>query len=187
MLFPALTSTSFFNPLDRMNTVFGTDIFDACDILLNGVDSSLMRTDIRECAKTCELDIDLPGFEKKDISLEIRDGYMTVSATTDRKTTSEKKEETAAQTETAAEVKAEGTATQAQEKPAETAAEERVPETGTYLRRERFHCSCTRRFYVGKDVEPKDVTARFENGTLHLSFPKEPARKLEENRRIAIA
>ena len=40
----------------------------------------LMRTDIRELEGNYVLDIELPGFEKKDIKLSLEDGYLTVSA-----------------------------------------------------------------------------------------------------------
>ena len=42
--------------------------------------SRLMKTDVRETEKTYELDIDLPGFKKDEIQIELKDGYLTVSA-----------------------------------------------------------------------------------------------------------
>lgn len=41
---------------------------------------SLMKTDIKETADSYVLDIDMPGIDKKDIGIELRDGYLTVSA-----------------------------------------------------------------------------------------------------------
>ena len=41
---------------------------------------SLMNTDVRETDKAYDVDIDMPGFKKDDISLELQDGYLTVSA-----------------------------------------------------------------------------------------------------------
>ena len=41
---------------------------------------NLMKTDVRETEDTYELDIDLPGFKKDEISVELKDGYLTVSA-----------------------------------------------------------------------------------------------------------
>ena len=40
----------------------------------------LMRTDVREHDDQYEVDIDLPGFKKEEITLELNDGYLTVSA-----------------------------------------------------------------------------------------------------------
>ena len=39
-----------------------------------------MKTDIREMDDSYELSVDLPGFKKDEISLDIKDGYLTVSA-----------------------------------------------------------------------------------------------------------
>lgn len=41
---------------------------------------NIMNTDIRETSKSYILDIDLPGFSKKDIGLTLDDGYLTISA-----------------------------------------------------------------------------------------------------------
>ena len=40
----------------------------------------MMKTDIREHDNGYEVDIDLPGFKKDEISLELENGYLTVSA-----------------------------------------------------------------------------------------------------------
>lgn len=40
----------------------------------------LMKTDVRETDSTYELDVDLPGFKKNEISLGVEDGYLTISA-----------------------------------------------------------------------------------------------------------
>jgi len=39
-----------------------------------------MKTDIREMDDSYELAVDLPGFKKDEINLDIKDGYLTVSA-----------------------------------------------------------------------------------------------------------
>ncbi|MBO5572668.1 MAG: Hsp20/alpha crystallin family protein [Clostridium sp.] len=41
----------------------------------------LMKTDVREQDDHFEVDIDLPGFKKDEITLELTDGNLTVSAT----------------------------------------------------------------------------------------------------------
>ena len=41
---------------------------------------NLMKTDVRETEDTYEVDIDLPGFKKDEISGDLKDGYLTVSA-----------------------------------------------------------------------------------------------------------
>ena len=39
-----------------------------------------MKTDVREHDDRYELDIDLPGFSKDELSLHLQDGYLTVNA-----------------------------------------------------------------------------------------------------------
>ena len=43
---------------------------------------NLMKTDIRETddAKSYRLAVDLPGFKKEEIRLDLKDGYLTISA-----------------------------------------------------------------------------------------------------------
>ena len=41
---------------------------------------NLMKSDIRETEDAYELDIDLPGFKKDEVSLKLEQGYLTISA-----------------------------------------------------------------------------------------------------------
>ena len=41
---------------------------------------NLMKTDVRETDDTYELDVDLPGFKKDEVQLDLKDGYLTISA-----------------------------------------------------------------------------------------------------------
>lgn len=41
---------------------------------------NIMRTDVKETDNGYEVDIDLPGFKKEDLSLQLENGYLTVSA-----------------------------------------------------------------------------------------------------------
>lgn len=43
-------------------------------------ESSFMKTDIRETDKHYFMDVEMPGFDKKDISLKFESGYVTISA-----------------------------------------------------------------------------------------------------------
>jgi len=45
-------------------------------------------------------------------------------------------------------------------------------EEGKYVLRERFSGSMSRRFYVGEGVTEKDISAKFEDGILKLTVPK---------------
>lgn len=42
--------------------------------------SNMMKTDVQEHEDHYEVDIDLPGFKKEELSLELRDGYLVISA-----------------------------------------------------------------------------------------------------------
>lgn len=42
--------------------------------------NNLMKTDIKENKDGYELEIDLPGFQKDDLQAELKDGYLTISA-----------------------------------------------------------------------------------------------------------
>ena len=57
---------------------------------------------------------------------------------------------------------------------------------GKYIRRERFSDSVSRSFYVGEKVTEEDIHAKFEDGILKLSLPKEDVHKVEQNNYIAI-
>ena len=63
---------------------FGFDLFDELfkDPFFSRRENqnAVMKTDIREKDGDYLMDIDLPGFSKDDISAELHDGYMTVTA-----------------------------------------------------------------------------------------------------------
>ena len=40
----------------------------------------MMKTDIRETDGSSELDVDLPGFKKDEIQVQLKDGYLVLSA-----------------------------------------------------------------------------------------------------------
>lgn len=40
----------------------------------------LMKTDIKELEKGYELEIDLPGYKKEEIQVELKEGYLTIRA-----------------------------------------------------------------------------------------------------------
>lgn len=55
-----------------------------------GVKNSAMKTDIRETENSYELAVDMPGFDKGDISLSLENGYLTVEAKREEKEQDEK-------------------------------------------------------------------------------------------------
>ena len=67
---------------NMLDDFFGTSLFDSRSPLFGKHARNLMKTDIRETddAKAYEFAVELPGFEKGDISVNVKDGYLTVSA-----------------------------------------------------------------------------------------------------------
>ncbi len=65
------------------------EIFD--DQFFSRVDTKLMRTDIKEKKDSYVVNVDLPGYEKEDIKIEINNGYLTVTA--EKTNSDEEKEE----------------------------------------------------------------------------------------------
>ena len=74
-----------------MPSIFGEDLFDNwMEDAMNSRpsnrrgyarnDSSVMRTDIREADGNYELEIELPGFKKEEVSIKLENGTMTVTA-----------------------------------------------------------------------------------------------------------
>lgn len=56
---------------------FFNDSFFTAPVRAN---NTLMRTDIKDNGTDYLLDVELPGFKKEDIKAELKDGYMTISA-----------------------------------------------------------------------------------------------------------
>jgi HSP20 family molecular chaperone IbpA len=132
------------------DTFFGTQpLATAHDAYAGKQAHGLMKTDVRELENTYELDIELPGYKKGDVKLELDDGYLTISA-------------------------------------ARTSESSEKDGRGQYIRRERSTGACSRTFFVGEALEPKDVAARFEDGILKLSFPKDPKPRIPEKKLINI-
>lgn len=78
------------------------------------------------------MEVELPGLDKKDIGLSVKDGYLNISVQKSEKEQDEKEK---------------------------------------YLRRERSF-SCSRSYYVG-DINKEDIKAKYDNGILRVSIPKE--------------
>ncbi len=86
MLTPALFNDTLFD--DLFDLPFG-DI----DRRLYGKNAArIMKTDIREHDDSFEAEIDLPGFTKEQIGLELKDGYLTVTASKGHDTEKKDKE-----------------------------------------------------------------------------------------------
>ena len=79
-MFPALMNDTMFSDLFDDPLFEGWRNMDraaACD---PNMSAGMMSTDVRETDKGYMVDIDMPGFKKDDISLDLQNGYLTVSA-----------------------------------------------------------------------------------------------------------
>ena len=149
MLYPSIWHENLFD--DLMDFEFPSLRFaDETDRKLYGKHAAnLMKTDVQEHDDRYEVDIDLPGFKKEEIALELEDGTLTVRA---EKNLEEKKED----------------------------------EKGKMIRKERYAGSMQRSFYVGENVTPDEISAKYEDGVLKLQVPKKEEKKIPQRKTIAI-
>ena len=66
---------------------FRDDFFDRKDRM----NFNLMKTDIREDENSYLLEVDLPGYSKDDIKIDITDGYLTINAKVEKEDNEDKK------------------------------------------------------------------------------------------------
>ncbi len=78
MMMPSIFGENLFD--DFMND-FAFPAFPDIDKTLYGKHAkNLMKTDVKDTEAGYEVDIDLPGFKKDEIQMELSDGVLTVSA-----------------------------------------------------------------------------------------------------------
>ena len=65
---------------NMLDDFFDESLFGAHNPLYGKNARNLLKTDIREMDDSYELAVDLPGFKKDEINIDIKDGYLTVSA-----------------------------------------------------------------------------------------------------------
>ena len=146
-MLPSIFSENLFD--DFFNDNFGMfPMWNGRNPLYGKHAKNLMKTDVRETENTYEMDIDLPGFKKDEISVELKDGYLTIRA-------------------------------------AKGLDKDEEDKKGKYIRQERYAGACSRSFYVG-DLESKDISAKYEDGILKLSMPKQAKKELPQSSTIAI-
>ena len=147
MFYPKLFNDDFFDDFFDFPRMRGIE--SAAHKPFAKVPGGLMKTDVRDKDGNYELDIELPGYKKDEISLSLENGYLGVGAS-------------------------------------KTVNEEEKDDNGKLLRQERYSGAMQRSFYVGEGIDENDVKAKFEDGVLSLSFPKEKEPELPEKKTIAI-
>lgn len=101
----------------------------------------LMKTDVYEKGGNIHIEMDVPGFDKEDIKIDVEDGILSIEAEK-----SESKED---------------------------------KEDKNYYRRERTYGSFKRQFNVG-NIKEDEINAKFHNGVLKISFPKEEKKETKK-------
>ena len=145
-MLPSIFGENLFD--DMFNDAFG--MMPSIDHALYGKHAkNMMKTDVRETEDSYLVDIDLPGFKKDEVKVELKDGYLTVNA-------------------------AKGLDKDEQDK------------KGRYIRQERYAGTMSRSFYVGEGVKPEDLHAKYEDGILRVTVPKEAPKAIPASTYIAI-
>ena len=78
MMMPSVFGESLFD--DLMDFPFEKEFFGHRNPLYGKHAQNVMKTDIKESDTAYEMDIDLPGFKKEDVSAKLENGYLTISA-----------------------------------------------------------------------------------------------------------
>ena len=81
MLMPSIFGENLFDDFDSwFDAPVEKRFFGKKNPLYGKHAKNLMKTDVREKKDSYEVDIDLPGFKKDEIKLELENGYLTISA-----------------------------------------------------------------------------------------------------------
>ena len=146
-MLPSIFGENLFD--DFFSDPFGMMVPQGRDPLYGKHAKNLMKTDVRETEGTYELDVDLPGFTKDEVNVELKNGYLTIGAS-------------------------------------KGLDKDQTDSNGKYLRRERYAGVCSRSFYVGENVRPEDISAKYEDGILRLSVPKAAHKELPASTSVLI-
>ena len=81
MLMPSIFGEDMFDEFMRGFPFFDNSAENNVEKKLYGHNAkNVMKTDIKELEGGYELEIDLPGFTKEEVTAELKDGYLTISA-----------------------------------------------------------------------------------------------------------
>ena len=74
MLMPAVFGENLFD------NFFDNNFFSGRNPLYGKHEKDIMKTDVREKDGNYEVFVDLPGFKKEDVTLNLENGYLTITA-----------------------------------------------------------------------------------------------------------
>ena len=78
MMLPSIFGEDLFD--EMMDFPFEDDFFGKRNPLYGKKAKNMMKTDVKEHENGYEVDIDLPGFKKDELNLDLTDGYLSISA-----------------------------------------------------------------------------------------------------------
>ena len=78
MMLPSIFGEDLFD--EMMDFPFEDDFFGKRNPLYGKKAKNMMKTDVKEHETGYEVDIDLPGFKKDEVNVELENGYLTISA-----------------------------------------------------------------------------------------------------------
>ena len=78
MLLPSIFGGSLFD--EFMSSPWDKEFFGGKTPFFGAYEKNMMKTDIKEKDNSYEIDIDLPGFQKEEISANLENGYLTINA-----------------------------------------------------------------------------------------------------------
>jgi HSP20 family protein len=134
----------YFNALDRFLDQETTPAFTQC------------RADVQETDDAFLLAAELPGFDKENIHIDVKDSTLTITANRKEETVNDNSAPTA-ENENATD-----TVVTSSETPSANS---------TYLRREIRTCNYKRSFHVD-GVDVNNIKANYVNGILNVTLPK---------------
>lgn len=82
MMLPRIFGENLFE--DFMDFPFDDRFFGRSFPSLGRDTSGLMKTDVKETDNSYNIDIDLPGYSKDDVTADLKNGYLTISAVKDQ-------------------------------------------------------------------------------------------------------
>ena len=78
MMLPSIFGEDLFD--EMMDFPFEDDFFGKRNPLYGKHAKQIMKTDVKELDNGYEIMVDLPGFKKDEVNVELENGYLTISA-----------------------------------------------------------------------------------------------------------
>lgn len=162
------TFFDYFDALDRVfsdSNVFGT--FDSKANINSNATSEVFaqfRTDVEDHDTSYVLSAELPGFNKEEIKIDVKEDVLTITAAHKTETVSETPTESSSVSDTANIENSDSTAiTASEEKP--------IANSVRIIRKERRSCNYKRSFNID-GIEAAGIKANYNNGILTVTLPK---------------